>query len=43
MESESDKLIEFLCQTGKLKTLDRKGWTLNDRNIDKPESVAGLK
>jgi len=38
---ESDQLIEFLCQTGKLKTLDRKGWTLSNRNISKPESVAG--
>ncbi|CAG2111597.1 unnamed protein product [Medioppia subpectinata] len=38
---ESSKLIEFLCEINKLKHLDRKGWTIQDRAINKPETVAG--
>lgn len=36
-----DKFIEFLCTVGQLKTLDRRGWILKERNIPKPESIAG--
>ncbi|CAG2174348.1 unnamed protein product [Oppiella nova] len=39
--NESTKLLQFLCQIESLKHLDRKGWTIQDRDIDKPESVAG--
>lgn len=39
---ESDKMIEFLCTIGKLKSLDRRGWVLKERNIEKPETVAGM-
>lgn len=38
-----DRIIEFLCLVGRLKTLDRRGWTVLEarRRITKPESVAG--
>ena len=39
---ESEKLIQFLCTVGKLKTIDRTGWILDpQRTVRKPESVAG--
>lgn len=38
-----DRIIEFLCLVGRLKTLDRRGWTVLEveRRITKPESIAG--
>ena len=36
-----DRMVQFLCTVGKLKTIDRTGWILEDRNIPKPEPVAG--
>ena len=36
-----DKMIEFLCTVGRLKTIDRTGWILPGRSIPKPESIAG--
>ena len=38
---QHDKMVQFLCTVGQLKTIDRTGWILKDRNIPKPESVAG--
>ncbi|OTF82014.1 HD domain-containing protein [Euroglyphus maynei] len=37
----SDRMIEFLCLTGRLKTLPRRGWILNNRGIKNPEPIAG--
>ena len=40
-DTQSDRLIEFLCLTGRLKTLPRRGWILNNRCIKNPEPIAG--
>lgn len=37
----SKNIIQFLTDAGKLKHLPRSGWTIQDRAIAKPESVAG--
>ena len=34
-------MVRFLCLTGRLKTLPRRGWILNNRRIRNPESIAG--
>ena len=41
--NESYKLMQFLCEIGKLKHLDRKGWTLPGRDVYRPETVSGIK
>lgn len=39
---ESEKMVQFLCTVGKLKSIDRTGWILDHRRtISKPETVAG--
>lgn len=39
---ESEKMVQFLCTVGKLKSIERTGWILDHRRtISKPETVAG--
>ena len=42
IEDEHDRMVRFLCTVGQLKTLDRTGWILESRAIQKAESVAGI-
>lgn len=38
--NDSDRLLQFLCLTGRLKTLPRRGWLLHDREVVNPEPIA---
>nr|XP_046915336.1 5'-deoxynucleotidase HDDC2-like [Dermatophagoides farinae] len=40
-DDTADRMVRFLCLTGRLKTLPRRGWILNNRGIQNPESIAG--
>lgn len=40
--SDSDRLLQFLCLTGRLKTLPRRGWLLHGREIMNPEPIASM-
>lgn len=39
---QTDRMIKFLCLVGRLKSLPRRGWLLDDRKIASPETIAGM-
>lgn len=39
--TDADRMLKFLCLIGRLKLLPRRGWTIENRNIANPESIAG--
>lgn len=37
----TDRMIQYLCTVGRLKSLPRRGWEIPSRSIPNPESIAG--